>query len=133
MQLTHKIKKSPAFIFEYLTDVQKFVSVHPVITKMDVRGNNNYLVHETLKMGFIPISFTYTASIDGKPESNTVIMNATVMKFTKIEMIFILKPDGDNTFVEETINFKSPLPIKSIMQKIFRKQHEQLFRSIERG
>ena len=37
----------------------------------------------------------------------------------------------DFTVVEESIKFESPLPVKFIMQRIFRKQHTQLFKNIE--
>jgi carbon monoxide dehydrogenase subunit G len=131
MQLSFKINKSADFIFDYLTDMQKYVSVHPVITKINKTGNDSYLVYETLKVGFIPFSFTYPVSIESKPLDKVVIMRATVMKFTKIEMTFVLKADSGFTVVEENLQFKSPLPVKSIMQSIFKKQHGQLFKNIE--
>jgi carbon monoxide dehydrogenase subunit G len=131
MELTFKIKKSPDYIFDYLTNMQKFVIVHPVITKIHKNNDDSYLVYETLKLGFIPFSFTYTVTIDSLLTNNTVIMRATIMKLTKIEMKFVLKQDNDFTIVEENILFKSPLPIKSVMQNIFKKQHQQLFKNIE--
>jgi len=131
MELTFRLKKTPDIVFDYLTDMQKFVSVHPVITHMDKTGNDSYLVHETLKFGFIPISFTYPVIIEKHPVDKIVIIRATVMKLTKIEMRFVLTADNDFTVVQESIQFKSPLPVKSIMQSIFRKQHSQLFRNIE--
>jgi hypothetical protein len=47
----------------YLADTNKFTSVHPVITKLEPKGGDNYLVYETLKVGFIPFSFTYPVVI----------------------------------------------------------------------
>lgn len=131
MKLKFRLKKTPDFIFDYLTDMQKFVSVHPVIFQIDNTGNESYLVHETLKMGFIPFSFTYPVTIEKNNIEKIVIIRATVMKLTKIEMKFVLKTDNDYTIVDEVINFKSPLPIKFIMQRIFKKQHSQLFKNIE--
>ncbi len=131
MQLSFKVKKTPAIIFDYLTDMQKFTSVHPVIFRIDKTGNESYLVHETLKFGFIPISFTYPVTIKGNQIDKSIVMSATVMKLTKIEMKFVLVPNEDFTVVEESIKFESPLPVKSIMQRIFRKQHTQLFKNIE--
>src|SRR5690606_40899548 len=52
---------SSDLVFDYLTDMQKFVLVHPVISKIDSTGQESYLVHETLKFGFVPFSFTYPA------------------------------------------------------------------------
>lgn len=131
MELSFRIKKTPDFIFDYLTDMQKFVSIHPVITKIEKRVDESYLVYETLKLGFIPFSFTYPVKIEKDINTKLVVMRATVFRLTKIEMTFKLKEDGDHTIIEDTIVFRSPLPVKSIMQKIFRNQHGQLFRNME--
>lgn len=131
MNLSFRIKKNTDLVFDYLTDMQKFVSVHPVIFQIDNTGNENYLVHETLKLGFIPFSFTYPVIIEKNSIDKRVIIRATVFKLTKIEMKFVLKPDNDFTIIDEEINFKSPLPVKFIVQNIFKKQHTQLFKNIE--
>ena len=131
MELSFKLKKTPDLIFDYLTDMQKFVSVHPVISRIDSTGNDSYLVHETLKFGFIPFSFTYPVTIEKHQVGKIVIIRATVMKLTKIEMKFVLKTERGFTVVKENIQFKSLLPVKFIMQRIFRKQHSQLFKNIE--
>jgi carbon monoxide dehydrogenase subunit G len=131
MDLSFKVRKSTAYIFNYLTDMQKFVSAHPVITKINRKTDNSYLVYETLKLGSIPISFTYPVTITPYPQKNIVVMQAIVMRLTKIDMTFTLKAASDCTIVKETILFRSPLPIKTIMQSIFKKQHTQLFKNIE--
>ncbi|GAB2562161.1 SRPBCC family protein [Spirosoma areae] len=131
MKLTFTIKKPVDFVFDYLTDVQKFVSAHPVITRIDKLGTTNYLVYETLKLGFLPFSFTYPVTIESDLTNKRVIMRATVLKLTKIDMNFILKPDGDCSVIEETIHFTSPLPIEGILQRIFKTQHQQLMKNIE--
>jgi len=131
MHLIFKINQTPEMVFDYLTDMQKFVSVHPVISKIDRLSENNYLVHETLKAGLVPFSFTYPVTIQQDLDRKRVEMKATVMKITKIEMTFNLRQENDFTIVEESILFKSPLPIKFIMQNIFRKQHNKLFKNIE--
>jgi len=131
MKLSFRIHKKSELIFDYLTDMQKFVSVHPVISKIDNTGQESYLVHETLKFGFIPFSFTYPVTIEKNILDKEVVIRATVFKLTKIEMKFILKTDKDFTIIDEEIMFKSPLPVKFIMGSIFKKQHAQLFKNIE--
>ena len=131
MKLTFRVKKSSDLVFDYLTDMQKFVSVHPVISRIDTTGNESYLVHETLKFGFIQFSFTYPVTIEKSVLDKTVSIRAIVFKLTKIEMKFVLKADGDYTCIEEEIQFTSPLPVKFMMQRIFKKQHTQLFKNIE--
>jgi carbon monoxide dehydrogenase subunit G len=131
MKLIFRVKKNEDLIFDYLTDMQKFVSVHPVIYKINNTGNNCYLVHETLKFCFIPFSFTYPVTIEKNISNKIVIIKATVFKLTNIEMKFVIKAENHYTIIEEEINFRSLLPVKFIMQSIFRKQHKQLFKNIE--
>ncbi len=130
MKLIHKVKKPTAFVFNYLTEMQKFVSVHPVIYKIESLEGDEYLVYEKLKFGFIPYSFTYKVTVEGNAELSTVVIKATVMKLVNIEMIFELKPEGENCIVNETINFKTILPVVSLMTKIFKEQHTRLFMNI---
>ena len=131
MNLSFRIKKNIDFTFDYLTDMQKFVSVHSVISQMVNTGNESYLVHETLKIGFIPISFTSPVTIEKSTIDNTVSIKATVFKLTKIKLKFALTADNDYTIINEQITFKSILPVKFIMESIFRKQHNKLFKNIE--
>lgn len=131
MNLSFRIKKSTEFVFDYLTDMQKFASVHPVISHIDKDNDNSYLVLETLKVAMLPFSFTYPVHIKKSKAEKIVIISATVFKWTKITMIFFLKAEGEYTVVEEKIRFKSPLPIKFIMEKTFKKQHTVLFKNIE--
>ena len=128
--LFFKIKKNRDFIFEYLADMQKFVAVHPVITKIDKISDGKFLVHETLKIGIIPFSFTYPVTIKSSEIDHSVTISATVMKVTTIKMTFVLNTDGAFTDVKEFIQFKSPLPIRTFIGNIFRKQHTQLFKNI---
>lgn len=132
MNLSFILHKSPGFIFDYLTDMDKFASIHPVISRIDKTGENKFLVHETLKLGFIPFSFTYPVSIESDKVNRTVTIKATVMKMTRIEMNFSIQTAGEQSVVKETISFKSILPIKSVMEKIFREQHTLLFQNMDK-
>ncbi len=130
MKISYKINQPLPIVFDHLTDVEKFVSVHPVIYKIERLAENKLLVYERLKFGFITYSFTYTATIVGDTESHSVEMFATVMKINKIKMTFKIIPGDGFTLVEEEVNFKTFFPIKGMMENIFRKQHAQLFRNI---
>jgi len=131
MELTFKLNKTADFVFDYLTDMQKFVLVHPVIYQIDHTGSNAYLVHEKLKFGFIPFSFTYPITVKKNIIDKIVIIRATVFGLTKIEMKFELSLENGFTVVKESIQFKSPFPIKSVMRSIFNTQHKQLFKNID--
>ena len=130
MNLQFKVNKSIDEVFDIITDMQKFASVHPVINKIDRLAENKYLVSETLKVGFIPFNFRYPVTIEKNVEDNTVTMKATVMKLVYIDMGFILFQDGSSTKVDESIKFRSILPVGFIMKKVFREQHELLFKNI---
>ncbi|RYE50996.1 MAG: hypothetical protein EOP48_18890 [Sphingobacteriales bacterium] len=131
MKLSFKIAKDIDHTFDYLTNMDKFVSVHPVIWQIDSLGAANYLVHEKLKLGFLPFSFTYPVTIDSNEAEKRVVFRATVFKFTKIEMDFVLTSVNGTTIINEEIRIKSPLPVKFIMRSIFKKQHALLFKNIE--
>lgn len=60
-----------------------------------------------------------------------ITIRAIVFKITKVEMKFDLKAENGFTIIDEEINFKSLLPIKFIMESIFKTQHQQLFKNIE--
>jgi carbon monoxide dehydrogenase subunit G len=130
MTIVHRVSKSRQVVIDYLSDIKKFVSVHPVITRMDTRSDGSYLVHETLKVGFIPISFTYSATIETDLSKNRVTMCARVMMITEVKMTFDCEPDGDFTIVTENVSISSILPVKSIVNRIFREQHVRLFERI---
>ncbi|MFM9985983.1 MAG: SRPBCC family protein [Flavobacteriales bacterium] len=133
MQFTYRVKKSPEFVFNCLTDVGLFVKYHPVISAMHFQSGNAYIVHEMLKLGLVPISFKYLATIESVPEKNLIRMQAKVAKFTHIEMVFELYPDDDGTRITETVSVRTPLPIVGSLHRIFKKQHTKLFENMERS
>lgn len=131
MLLNYKLNKPADLIFDCLTNMTRFVALHPVIEKVNYLGNDKFKIFETLKLGFIPISFTYPAVIESDYESKQVVMKAVVMKIAFIEMVFTINEKYGYSIVEEQIKFKCALPIKSIMQQVFIKQHALLFKNIE--
>lgn len=133
MTFVYTINTPTDIVFDYLADMQKFVSVHPVITRIDNIKDNRYLVFETLKFGFIPFSFTYPIKVNSNKITGNISIKATVMKIASIEMMFSIVQANGCTIIQEEMNFKTILPIKSLMQKIFIKQHQQLFLNMEKA
>jgi carbon monoxide dehydrogenase subunit G len=131
MIFNFRVNKPADFIFTYLSDMQKFVSVHPVITKMEKQAENDYLVYETLKFGFIPISFSYLTRVESDYSSKRVTFHATVWRINKISITFDISDKSDCSHVNERLSFRMLLPIHFLIYPIFRKQHSQLFRNIE--
>jgi carbon monoxide dehydrogenase subunit G len=131
MQLRHTVTKKADVVFEYLTDMQKFVAVHPVIFKIDKIKENSFLAHEKLSFGIVNIKFNYPFTIEKNKAENEIIMRATVMKLILIEIRINLIETEEFTTIEEKIIFKSILPVKFMLQSIFIKQHKLLFKNIE--
>lgn len=132
MNLTFKVHKTSDFIFKYLIDMQLFVTVHPVITRIEHIGDDEYKVFEKFMLGPIPYAFTYKAFVESDNLQKSVTINAIVMRLTKIEMQFQIVEEDGYCIVNETIIFKSPLPIRGIMKKVFKSQHAKLFENIDK-
>jgi carbon monoxide dehydrogenase subunit G len=129
IELTFKVSKDISTITQHLTDVEKFVSVHPLIYKMTDLGENTYKVFEKIKMGIIPYRFTYRATITH--DHNSVKMNASVMGLTKLSMHFTFQREGNVTIINERLTVQSVLPIKNFMVKLISKQHQEMFKNID--
>jgi carbon monoxide dehydrogenase subunit G len=127
MNLIFRVDKPINAVLDYLTDMEKYVSIHPVVSKIEHVEGNAYLVHETIKLGPFPYSFTYPVTIVEDAKNCMVIMKATVMGITKVDMVFKLTSEGDTTIINEAITISSRLPLKGTMEKVFRTQHQILF------
>lgn len=128
--ITYKANSSAATLTTYLTETDKFVTVHPLIYRMEHLGGNNYKVYEKVTFGFIPINFTYKATIS--QSNGRVLIDATVMRLTKLSMNFSFDEQRDHTIVNEELEIKSPLPIHRFMVNLIKEQHQLMFEAIEK-
>jgi hypothetical protein len=112
--------------------MQKFVSVHPIIYKVEPLGRNEYLVYERLNLLFIPAKFTYKVWLDSDPTNKVVSYKAVIYSLTEIDIHFEVKEEKGGCSVSETVNFKSYLPVKPIIKNIFKTQHKHLFDNINK-
>lgn len=131
MELEFKVNKGIDLVFNYLTEIDKFVSVHPVIYKAIEAKPFTFQIYECIELGVIPYRFNYPASISFDKSQNTVVMKAKVSGLVFIDIYFQLSESNGATIVKEIVTFRSILPAKSIMKKVFRKQHSQLFANID--
>ena len=131
MELQFNINKPPQFVFEHLRDMQKFVSVHPIIYKAEPLGENRYKIYERLKLLLVPMDFTYIVLQEEDSQNLQIRYTTTVKKIVHINMHFEISGDSKSCMVKEVVNFDSFLPVKPVMESIFRKQHRQLFLNID--
>jgi carbon monoxide dehydrogenase subunit G len=132
MILEYKIKKSVAEVFDILSDMQKFTDVHPLVYKVEQVADSKYKVFEKVKMGFLNLDFTYYAIAHKNETEKTISIDAKVHLVNNFGMRFKLTEDGDYTKVLEEVIIKTPLPIKSYMEGLFREQHAILFQNLEK-
>jgi carbon monoxide dehydrogenase subunit G len=128
--LVFDVPKPPAVVFAHLAEPPLFVAIHPVISRMEATGPGQYLVHETLKLGRWPYSFTYPATIEADQAAHTVRVRATVRRLVHIQMDFRLSSSDGGTTVHETVTFRSWLPLGPLMAPVFRQQHARLFANL---
>ncbi len=131
LQLRYQLKASAQFVFDYLSNMDKFVAIHPLIQKMEQVGLNEYLVHESIQVGLLPFRFTYPANVASDRTEMKVVMCATVMRLTKIQMDFDIYPNGDHCSVSEVVTLTTWLPIRFILKRLFQSQHNKLFANLE--
>jgi carbon monoxide dehydrogenase subunit G len=133
MELQFSINKPAEFVFEHLRDMQKFVSVHPIIYKAEPLGENRYKIYEKLPLLLIPMDVTYIVLLEEDRKIMRVKYSTTVKKLVHINMHFDISGDSKSCVVNEVVNFDSFLPVKQVMKSIFRKQHQLLFLNIDKA
>jgi carbon monoxide dehydrogenase subunit G len=130
LSLTFLVATSPAQVFSYLSDMQRFVAIHPVISRAEAIGRG-YLLHETLSFLGIPVSFSYPAAVVSDAKQNRVLMNATVFGLVHVEICFDVLAENGCTRVNEAVTFRSWLPVHYFMKRTFSQQHALLFENLK--
>lgn len=131
IQLRFSCNKAQKIILAVLSDMQRFAAVHPIIQRIDALGGDQFRVHETVRFGLIPYSFTYRVERTMDPALPSVRMRATIQGMTTLDMEFMVVPNGSGSLITETVEIRSALPIKGYLRRLLREQHTQLFRNID--
>jgi Polyketide cyclase / dehydrase and lipid transport len=131
LTLHFALTKPPAVVYRYLTDMELFVSIHPVIVRAKPLGNNRYRIREKMPvLGLFSWPMSYTVSVYTPPELQRVQMTARIMGLIGIQLLFELSPHEHGTSLVETVHFTSRLPVKPLLNKVFRGVHTQLFHNL---
>ena len=128
-KLTFKSDKDIPTIKKYLTETNKFVSVHPLIYKMTDLSDDNYKIYEKVKVGFLTYTFSYYTKITQIDDSLRI--NASVMGLTRFTMQFNFHKEGNRTIINEELTIQSILPIKNFLTNLIAKQHQEMFKNID--
>jgi carbon monoxide dehydrogenase subunit G len=131
MQLEFTVQRPLGQVLSFLANAEQFVRVHPAIYRCEHLGDQTYRFYETLRLGFIPLHLRYPVTISPNTDQNQVLMRANLLGIATIDILFALSPKESATFVQETITFKTFLPIPPFVNTIFANVHRQLFKNIE--
>ncbi len=131
MKLEFIVQRPIGQVFPFLANAEQFVRVHPAIYRYEHMSDQTYRFYETLQLGFIPLHLRYTATISTNTDQNEVHMRANLLGIVTIDILFALSPKESATFVQETITFKTFLPVPFFVKTIFSNVHRQLFKNIE--
>jgi carbon monoxide dehydrogenase subunit G len=131
MILTYSLNKPAEEIYPYLSDMQKFVEVHPVIYKAEQLGEAEYLCYEKIRFVFIPFDFSYKVNLRNLSLNNYVEMDSNIQKGVYLQLQFNLLSNNDQTEIKETINIKANFFVRMIFQNTIRKVHKKLFINIQ--
>ncbi len=132
MIVRYTSKKSIEEVFQYLYDMQKFAEVHPVIYKIEKKGENHYLFFEKLKfLLFFPYDFTYNVVIKNIEFNKSLQMYSEVQKGVHLNLNFLLQTENNLTIIVETIETKAIIGVKQILEMTVKKAHRKMFENIE--
>lgn len=127
-QLNHSCAHPVNLVFPFVADIQKFVSIHPVLFKADEVKSNYFLLHERLNK-HLPFSFSYYVTMVEVTHNQRVVMHSNIFKLVDLTLTFdfIYNEQTQFTEVTEYINIKAPAVIKHLFIKTISKIHVQLF------
>ncbi|MES2654944.1 MAG: hypothetical protein V4620_05100 [Bacteroidota bacterium] len=132
-QLNHSCSQSANQVFPFIADIQKFVSIHPVLFKADEIKPNYFLLHERLNK-HLPFSFSYYVTMVEIIPNQKVVMHSNIFKLVDLTLTFKFNYNEQTqlTEVTEYINIKAPALIKYQFTKMISKIHVQLFSIINK-
>lgn len=125
--MTFHVGKSPDDVVNYISQPDLFVSIHPVIYKIQELEMGSWKVFEKLHFAGIPFSFSYPASMHCDFITREITMKAVVMSVVAINLTFKIQKELDTTKVFEEVAISSLLPVHPFVKNVFLKQHQVLF------
>ncbi len=129
--MTFHVGKSPDDVFNYISQPDLFVSIHPVIYKIQELEMGSWKIFEKLHFGGIPFSFSYPASMQCDSVTREITMKAVVMNVVAINLLFQIQKEVDATKVFEAVTISSLLPVHPFVKSVFLKQHQVLFNKLK--
>lgn len=130
--MTFIVRKSPDDVFNYISQPDLFVAIHPVIYKINELEKGSWRIFEKLRFAGIPLSFNYPASMQCDATSRDINMQAVVMNVVAISLSFQINEHKENTRINEHITIKSIFPVHPVIKQVFKNKHKEMFDFLNR-
>jgi hypothetical protein len=114
--------------FDLVTDLEQYPSIHPLITKVERTGPNEYLCHETTRVFMVPYNFCYAVSVSTDQRTGETRMDTEVIKGVNLRLTFSKSANGTLT---DRIEVSGPLLVRKILAGKLEQVHTQMLLHIK--
>jgi hypothetical protein len=136
-QLDIAIKEQPVAVFNFFSDLQNQVYLHPLLTKVsEIKRFENekgqevtvFEIQERIKMlGFISLPNTYMAHRILLKEQNTCVFEVRSFPGIYLSSSYTFSEHGTNcTKVEEKVSIEAPFGLSGFVTKTAKQAHSTL-------
>lgn len=132
-QIDHQIQAPASVVWSYLSDLNKFAEVHPIICKVDTYGGGAYRLYERLPLGPLSLRFSYPVQVTLDPQENIIRYVSKVLGIVVLDMRFHIVDRGDHSVTHEVIEIRSRLPVERYTAAECEKYHRMVFANIEKN
>ncbi len=132
IQIDHTIQAPASVVWSYLSDLNKFAEVHPIICKVDTLGDGAYRLYEKLPLGPFSFRFSYPVQVTLDPKESIIRYQSTVLGIAQLDMRFHIVDRDDYSVTHEVVEIRSRLPVERYTADECRKYHSIVFANIEK-
>lgn len=141
-QLNIEIEQPRGKVFDYFSDLQNHVYLHPLLTKVTLleEFHNNkgqivsvFEIQERIRvLGFITVPNTYTAHRILLEEPKTCIFEVKSFPWVQLSASYMFVDEGINkTKIQEDVRVKAPWGLSGFVTKTAKKAHHSLLRMLK--
>jgi carbon monoxide dehydrogenase subunit G len=131
IQIDHTIQAPASVVWLYLSDLNKFAEVHPIICKVDTYGGGAYRLYEKLPLGPFSFRFSYPVRVTLDSKESIIRYESTVLGIAQLDMRFHIVDRGDHSVTHEVVEIRSRLPVERYTAGECRKYHSMVFANME--
>jgi hypothetical protein len=124
--LKHNIPYPVTSVYPYFSDINKFVSIHPVIYKCDPVSIKEYKLYEKLSLGLFKVSFSYIVIMETTAHNVKVVMFSIIRKGVTLRLTFDFTTTPGGTEIIETVEFSGPFGIGGFFLNFLTKVHRKI-------